>query len=288
MCVKMPGRRASAGFTLIELLVVVAIIALLIAILLPSLNNARERSKEVTCGANLRSVAMAALLYTQDFTGFLPPVIGEPTKTVASNPRPSRWKHSGNFTTPPSDSSYWMGDFLVEAGFVNFKNFDCPTNDGAGIIYDTSTSPWTPAGTVSPGVEFGMSGFYDQWGGAPNNTFFAMTMPTSFTWPGASTLAQRQLAFAQQPLRFSRMNYPMRGMLFADVAPGGRSPFIYPNGSRMMHGNQTRGNVSFMDGRVESMQAKEFWPNLRTAPDNAWTRSAMWRPIDESGVSKTW
>lgn len=277
MCVRMPGRRASAGFTLIELLVVVAIIALLIAILLPSLNNARERSKEVTCGANVRSVAMAALLYTQDFTGFLPPAIGEPTRTVASNPRPSRWQHSGNFATPPTDSSYWMGDFLIEAGFVNFKNWDCPSNDGAGIIYNTATSPWTPVGTVSPGVEFGLSGFYDQWSGAPNNTFFDMT---------TSGNAAAKLAAAQLPLRFTRINYPTRGMMFADVAPGARSPFIYPNGSKMMHGNQTRGNVSFMDGHVETLTAKEFWPNLH--PTNNWRMSAMWRPIDESGVSKTW
>ena len=58
-----PFRR---GFTLIELLVVVAIIALLIAILLPSLGKARERSKIVSCLNNLRQMGIMYRTYLQD------------------------------------------------------------------------------------------------------------------------------------------------------------------------------------------------------------------------------
>jgi len=60
------ARRTSAAFTLIELLVVVAIIALLISILLPSLNGAREQANQLMCITNLRSLGQAASFYAHD------------------------------------------------------------------------------------------------------------------------------------------------------------------------------------------------------------------------------
>jgi prepilin-type N-terminal cleavage/methylation domain-containing protein/prepilin-type processing-associated H-X9-DG protein len=56
----------SRVFTLIELLVVVAIIAVLVAILLPSLNKARDSARQVTCLANLKSLGTAMGLYLND------------------------------------------------------------------------------------------------------------------------------------------------------------------------------------------------------------------------------
>lgn len=54
------------GFTLIELLVVVAILAVLVSILLPALNGARQQAKSTACLANMRSLGLAVHLYVQD------------------------------------------------------------------------------------------------------------------------------------------------------------------------------------------------------------------------------
>ena len=56
-------------FTLIELLIVIAIIAILAGMLLPALNQAREKARATQCIGNLRQCAQAARLYMDDFGG---------------------------------------------------------------------------------------------------------------------------------------------------------------------------------------------------------------------------
>lgn len=60
------------NFTLIELLVVIAIIAILAGMLLPALNNARERSRSARCQANLKSMSTYCILYSDDYDGYIP------------------------------------------------------------------------------------------------------------------------------------------------------------------------------------------------------------------------
>ena len=64
---------ARRAFTLVELLVVIGIIALLISILLPTLNSARNSAKQVQCLSNIRQQMTGAILYANDQDGMLPP-----------------------------------------------------------------------------------------------------------------------------------------------------------------------------------------------------------------------
>ena len=58
------------GFTLIELLVVIAVIAVLLGILLPALNKARQLAKRAACGSNLKQLAFAWDMYLDDHDGY--------------------------------------------------------------------------------------------------------------------------------------------------------------------------------------------------------------------------
>ncbi len=70
---------STRGFTLVELLVVVGIIAVLIALLMPALMKARDRSVRIACASNLHQIAIACMSYAVDWRGCFPPTsaIGE-------------------------------------------------------------------------------------------------------------------------------------------------------------------------------------------------------------------
>ena len=74
------------GFSLIELMVVIGIIAILVALLLPSLQRAKQQAKSVQCKSNLHQIGQALLMYSNEWKGWIyPPGLG------ANKPPDQRW-----------------------------------------------------------------------------------------------------------------------------------------------------------------------------------------------------
>lgn len=127
-------KRARA-FTLVELLVVIAIISLLIGILLPAVNGARESGRRLTCKNNLRQQALGLRSYAQQFTESLPAI----------------WQN-GNIQ--PWENYAWrvaLLPFVEESG--RFDNLDqsLPPTDSANApltgtlpIFSCPSSPSSP------------------------------------------------------------------------------------------------------------------------------------------------
>jgi len=66
--------RENSPFTLVELLVVIAIIAILAALLLPSLQSAKDKAKTISCCNNLRQIGLCPSMYDSDFNGYIFPL----------------------------------------------------------------------------------------------------------------------------------------------------------------------------------------------------------------------
>ncbi|MCX8108999.1 MAG: type II secretion system GspH family protein [Verrucomicrobiae bacterium] len=75
--------RIDAGFTLVELLVVIAVVAILLGLVLPTLGKAKEAGRATACLSNLRQIGVALQLYVQDNENRMPEMRDVPVETTA-------------------------------------------------------------------------------------------------------------------------------------------------------------------------------------------------------------
>jgi prepilin-type N-terminal cleavage/methylation domain-containing protein/prepilin-type processing-associated H-X9-DG protein len=174
-----PSRHPNAdgrfGFTLVELLVVIGIIALLVSILLPALNRAREAAQRTKCLANLRSVGQGMAMYGTFSQGQIPigfriSTAGATNPTFQDNYDLANRESAGSVTMPAPMRYVSMGLMYPASCIGSTANHDsgealyCPTFNTEWLegtfAYDGEKNPWIPrCATIASGNSRVRSGY---------------------------------------------------------------------------------------------------------------------------------
>jgi prepilin-type N-terminal cleavage/methylation domain-containing protein len=143
-------RRKKPGFTLIELLVVVAIIAVLISILIPALNQARKLSRRSVCLSNFHQQGLGYLMYANDFNGKWPYLYVN-TKDPSNSGQQVFYISTWFFRLAPS-YQYAMGvvrshflDLFCPKYIGDYKVYYCP-----GYASKPQLGKWIDAWNINP------------------------------------------------------------------------------------------------------------------------------------------
>jgi len=261
----MPKRRKA--FTLVELLVVIGIIAILVAILLPVLNKAREGASTAKCLAQLRQLGQAAAMYANDNKGYTLPagyqVGGAHTESWAgllvmgkyvAKPLPTPL--SMTEITPPQASVFWCPNGLWDKDVATVSTFPIPTSrqDQLGAYSFRVQSLTLDKGTPKLIV--------DTWYGincAPSGTLDGGSDKLLPVWriPHDADLNDWSLTKTADWKRSSEMVFLFDGIYLnhtADVARGTRV--------NARHNKRTVTNVLMLDGHAESVRTKTIAPSF--------------------------
>ncbi len=262
--------RKTRGFTLVELLVVIGIIAVLISLLLPALNKAREQAKAVKCMSNLRQIAMAYQFYAHENRGWFPVSLVDDnfygTKVYFRGYYSDEWIRTEDFATPPAGRSpayNRCAPTMIAPRYVTPDVFFCPNN--APIGWNKEIADWRSLaaflddGTKTATQWNALTGFNPRY---PGNRMIGYTMPNR----GGSS-SGGILRFIG-PLRVSEKSIlPVAADLSTQIG-GGNDYISSTKWVRARHNGSN--NVARTDGSVSSIRlvGRTDFTNVYRPSDN--------------------
>lgn len=189
--------RDRRGFTLIELLVVVAIIALLVSILLPSLSKAKAMAQAVRCATNMKSLGNAVAIYTTEWDVY-PPSYVYPKGN-------GTWDPMNQDSSHPNGYLHWSY-LLLGQNMLADTAFICPANQQQGV----------PRTNPGPDAADWESAQVDQNGSSsPNSLHDLQARRTSYT---ANAAIMPRNKFTRALSGGSRVNRLVQASELSDMA----------------------------------------------------------------------